>query len=35
MTEEDAEDVEDVVPVVGQGEWVNDGVVVNREAHEG
>lgn len=34
MAEENAEDVEDVVAVVGEGERVDDGVVVDREAHK-
>ena len=35
VAEEEAEDVEGVVTVIGQGEGVNDGIVADDESHEG
>ena len=34
MPQEEAEDVEHVMAVIGQGEWMDDGVVVHDNDHE-
>ncbi len=35
MAEEDAEDVEGVVAVIGESEWMDDGIVVDDCEHYG